>query len=59
MVGADSSVIRAWIMASLMIIALYFGKSILVWRLVAIALILMLLYNPYFLPYDLGFLLSF
>lgn len=55
----DSSIIRAWIMASFMMLALFFWRSILVWRLLSITVILMLMYNPYFLPYDLWFLLSF
>ena len=55
----DSSIFRAWIMASISIFALYFGKELLVWRLLWISALIMLIWNPYFLPYDLWFLLSF
>jgi len=46
-------------MASISIFALYFGKELLVWRLLWISALIMLIWNPYFLPYDLWFLLSF
>ena len=57
--GMDSSVVRAVLMGSLSLIALFRGREIPIWRLLSIAMILMLVYNPYFLVYDLGFLLSF
>jgi len=59
MVGADSSVIRATIMGLLSLIALFFWKVTDVRRILALAFIIMLVYNPYFLVYDLWFILSF
>ncbi len=55
----DSSVIRATIMWILSLIALFFGKLADTKRILWIAFILMLIYNPYFLWYDLWFILSF
>ena len=55
----DSSVIRALIMGLLSLLALFLGKEVAVERLLGIAFILMLIYNPYFLVCDLGFILSF
>ena len=55
----DSSVLRAWIMAMILLFSLAVGKEFLVWRILWTAWILMLLFNPRFLIYDLGFLLSF
>lgn len=57
--GGDSSVIRALIMAVLSLFALFRGREIQIWRLLKYAFVLMLCYNPFFLSYDLGFLLSF
>lgn len=59
LVGTDSSVVRATIMALLTLFALLPGRQISIWRLLAYAWILMLLRNPYYLLYDLWFLLSF
>jgi len=59
MVGGDSSVIRATIMWILSLLALFLWKIYDIKRILAIAFILMLLYNPYFIWYDLGFILSF
>lgn len=55
----DSSVVRALIMAVLSLLALFRGREIQVWRLLQYAFVLMLCYNPFFLSYDLWFLLSF
>lgn len=55
----DASVLRATIMWSLSLIALFRGKQTMVWRSLAIAYIIMLLINPLFLVYDLGFIFSF
>jgi len=55
----DSSVIRATIMWILSLIALFFWKVADVRRFLAFAFVIMLVYNPYFLLYDLGFILSF
>jgi ComEC/Rec2-like protein len=57
--GGDSSVIRALIMTVLSLFALFRGREIKIWRLLKYAFVLMLCYNPFFLIYDLGFLLSF
>ena len=57
--GNDSSVIRALIMSILSLLALFWGREVQIWRLLKYAFVLMLCYNPYFLVYDLGFLLSF
>ena len=55
----DSSVIRALIMAILWILAIFYGQYVSTARLLWLAFLIMLLYNPYFLIYDLGFILSF
>lgn len=57
--GMDSSVFRAVIMWWLGMIALFRGRQIDVRRSLSIAFIAMLLYNPYYLVYDVGFLFSF
>ncbi len=57
--GGDSSVVRALIMAVLSLFALFRGREIQIWRLLKYAFVAMLCYNPFFLSYDLGFLLSF
>jgi competence protein ComEC len=59
LVGWDSSVIRATIMWLLSLLALFLWKLADVKRLLAIACMLMLIYNPYFFWYDLWFTLSF
>lgn len=55
----DSSVIRAVIMWLLSLIALFFWKLSDTRRILAFAFMIMLVYNPYFLLYDLWFILSF
>ena len=55
----DSSVIRALIMWVLWLLALFVWRSSSTKRLLWIAFLVMLIYNPYFLVYDLGFILSF
>lgn len=57
--GMDSSVFRAVIMGSLSIFALLVGRPNLIRRALWLTYIVMLLYNPYFLIYDVWFLLSF
>ena len=57
--GFDSSVIRATIMWLLSLIALFFWRLTDTKRLLWIAFMIMVLINPYFLLYDLGFILSF
>lgn len=55
----DSSILRAWIMAIIGILATFFGKSIDVKKTLSYSFVIMLLINPYYLFYDLWFLLSF
>jgi ComEC/Rec2-related protein len=55
----DASVLRATIMGVLSLIALFRWKQTMVWRSLSIAYISMLLINPLFLVYDLGFIFSF
>jgi competence protein ComEC len=55
----DSSVTRAVLFGWLGMIALFVGRETNFWRSVYIFFVLMLLINPYFLLYDLWFLLSF
>lgn len=55
----DSSIIRAAVMWLLTIIVLFPGRQLSIWRSLAYARVSMLLWNPYYLLYDLGFLLSF
>lgn len=57
--GLDSSVFRAWIMWSIWIITLFGWREIKIWRSMSYAYILMLIFNPYFLLYDIWFLMSF
>jgi len=57
--GMDSSVFRAVIMWWLWMIALFRGRQIDIRRSLSLAFIGMLLYNPYYLVYDVGFLFSF
>ncbi len=55
----DSSVLRAVLFAGLGVMALFVGRETNFWRSVYIAFVSTLLINPYFLLYDLWFLLSF
>ncbi len=55
----DSSVFRATVMWWLSLFALFWWREIDVWRAMGIAFVVMILVNPYFLAYDVGFLLSF
>lgn len=57
--GLDSSVFRAVITWWLSLLALFRGKEIPIWRLLSMAFISMLIINPYYLVYDVGFLMSF
>ena len=59
LVGLDPSIFRARVLISLFLFSLWIGKEILVRRMLGIAWIALLLYNPRFLVYDIGFLLSF
>ena len=55
----DSSVLRAVLMGSLSLVALLLGRGTSLRRLLGLVYIWMLIYNPYFLVYDVGFILSF
>ncbi|MDD3263080.1 MAG: ComEC/Rec2 family competence protein [Candidatus Absconditabacteria bacterium] len=57
--GMDSSVLRAVLMGSLSLFALLVGRGTSLRRLLGLVHIGMLIYNPYFLVYDVGYLLSF
>lgn len=57
--GRDSSVMRATLMGVLTIGALLAGRMSNSWRLLGIVLVVMLIRNPYYLLYDLGFVFSF
>lgn len=57
--GLDSSVFRAVIMWGMSMLALFWGREINIRRLLSMSAILMLIINPYFLVYDVGFLLSY
>ncbi len=59
MVGLSATVVRASIMAVLALIAKNTGRTYTVVRALFVAGVLMLLYNPYLLVYDVGFQLSF
>lgn len=55
----DASVLRAVIMWSLSLLALFRWKQTMIWRSLFIAYIVMLVVNPFFLIYDIGFIFSF
>lgn len=58
-VGLSATVVRASIMASLLLIATTFGRNYDVLRALLFAGVFMILINPYLLLYDIGFQLSF
>lgn len=57
--GMDSSVLRAVLMGSLSLVALLVGRGTSLRRLLGLVHVGMLVYNPYFLVYDVWYLLSF
>ena len=57
--GMDSSVFRAMIMGLLSIWALMMGRMTSIRTIMAVTWVAMLVYNPYFLVYDLWFTFSF
>ena len=57
--GLDSSVFRAVLTGGLSLLALFRGKEVPIWCLLSIAFIAMLIINPYYLVYDVWFLMSF
>lgn len=59
MTGAEASVIRAAIMGGLIVIASYFGRFYDLKNALAFAALLMVLFNPKVLVFDVGFQLSF
>jgi competence protein ComEC len=59
LVGFSATVVRASLMAILLIIARCTGRVYAVLRALVLALIVMLLLNPYLLVHDVGFQLSF
>jgi competence protein ComEC len=58
-VGLSATVVRASIMASLVLFAQAFGKQYDVLKALIVAGLIMILINPYLLLYDIGFQLSF
>lgn len=59
LVGLSATVLRACIMAAILLVAQFFGRSYLVLRGILLTGIGMLLFNPLLLVYDVGFQLSF
>ncbi len=59
MVGAGPSVVRASLMALLVLVARFTHRTYAVSRSLLIALFVMVLWNPFVLAFDLGFQLSF
>jgi len=59
MVGPSATVVRACLMAALLLIVGLTGRTYLALRGLMLAGFLMLLYNPYSLAFDVGFQLSF
>ncbi len=59
MVGLSATVVRACIMASLLLVAQATSRNYLVLRALMLAGALMLVINPYLLIYDIGYQLSF
>ena len=56
--GGDSSIMRAYFMLGFLFLSYLFGKSISPRRSLMFVIIIMLVYNPYVLLFDLGFRLS-
>jgi competence protein ComEC len=59
MTGFEASVVRAAIMGSLVILAIFFGRFYSFWHSLIFAAFFMILINPKILVFDLGFQLSF
>ncbi len=59
MVGLSATVLRASIMAGLILVAQFLGRTYAVLRALAVCGCLMLAFNPYLLVFDVGFQLSF
>jgi competence protein ComEC len=58
-VGLSATVLRASLMAALLLVARTFGRTYIALRGLVLAGIVMLLHNPYLLAFDPGFVLSF
>lgn len=58
-VGASAAVVRAGIMGGISLLAVWYGKQYDVLRALMMAGLLMVVFNPYTLIYDVGFQLSF
>lgn len=59
MAGAEASAVRAAIMGSIVLLAQYIGRAHSMRNAIAVSALLMVLWNPNVLRYDLGFQLSF
>ncbi len=59
LVGLSATVMRASIMAGLVILSSNLGRDYNVWRALWLAGLVMIMFNPYLLLFDLGFQLSF
>ncbi len=57
--GATASVVRAGIMAVIVLLSQYLGRLSAVGRVLVYAVVVMLIFNPYLLMWDAGFQLSF
>ncbi|TSC84659.1 MAG: Uncharacterized protein G01um101413_43 [Parcubacteria group bacterium Gr01-1014_13] len=57
--GASASVVRAGVMAAIVLVAQYIGRLSAAGRTLVYAAVIMLLFNPYVLIWDAGFQLSF
>ncbi len=56
--GAGASVLRAALMATIVLLATQFGRLVAPWRLMILMLMPLLWFNPFLLRYDIGFQLS-
>ena len=59
MVGAPASAVRAGFMAGLLMIAQHYGRASAASRSIIFAALLMVIFNPFLLRFDVGFQLSF
>lgn len=59
MAGAEASAVRAAIMGSIVLLAQYIGRAHSMRNAIAVSALVMVLWNPNVLRYDLGFQLSF
>jgi len=59
LVGGGPTVVRASVMAGILLFARYLGRQYDVWRAILFALVVLVIINPYILVYNLSFQLSF